>query len=633
MLLLSVAVLVFSEDIPPLESPKLVYATYAAQGRGSGLGAVAVDSDGFLYTGGSGLGPGGASCAFLSKLNQQGTGAIWTICLPGTEVDGLAVDSQGFLYVAAVTPATVNSDQRSFLIKLAPDGQMIVYTKPIPGAAIRAIALDASGSVYAAGLASSGFQSTTGLAAGKTFALRVDPAGNLNYATRLDLMVTKGIATDSTGSAWIAGYSCYNATGDANLSCDTTKTGTASAIRKLDAIDGRLQIAKTFGGGPQTFQNGFSDSTFGLTSGSGDSVWVVGTGHSPAVPTTSNGMITTLPGGARTGYLIQVAATGEVIYGSYLASTSPSAVTADRLGNPYLVSDKGFLALTSDGSRVLASDENDRALVGARALLLDDHGGLYALNGSCVTTPGAYEPFPGGTGCVIKLDLTQESTGRILQQESLASHLPGDLPNQTIAPGEMLLIKGRNLPANPVISFSGVLAPVVASDSATITAVVPFALSASWTSLLVEGVDGGLNLLTSSYAPGLFSADGSGRGQLDAYHSDGSANSPSNPAEAGSVVSVFLTGAGAMVPAIADGSLGPVEPPYSVPIAPVYILVNGVPGAIVFVGQAAGKIAGIVRVDFRVPVETATGDAIVRVGVGTTPILNTVQPMTTVAVR
>ena len=88
-----------------------------------------------------------------------------------------------------------------------------------------------------------------------------------------------------------------------------------------------------------------------------------------------------------------------------------------------------------------------------------------------------------------------------------------------------------------------------------------------------------------------------------------------------------------MVPAIADGLLGPVEPPYSVPIAPVYILVNGVPGAIVFVGQAAGKIAGIVRVDFRVPVETATGDAIVRVGVGTTPILNTVQPMTTVAVR
>ena len=88
-----------------------------------------------------------------------------------------------------------------------------------------------------------------------------------------------------------------------------------------------------------------------------------------------------------------------------------------------------------------------------------------------------------------------------------------------------------------------------------------------------------------------------------------------------------------MVPAIADGVIGPTDPPYPTPIAPLYISVNGVPSNTVFVGQASGKIAGVVRVDFRIPASTAPGDAIVRIGAGLTPIANTPQPITTLAVQ
>ena len=133
----------------------------------------------------------------------------------------------------------------------------------------------------------------------------------------------------------------------------------------------------------------------------------------------------------------------------------------------------------------------------------------------------------------------------------------------------------------------------------------------------------------ANYAPGLFTMDGSGKCQLDAYNSDGSANSSRNPAAAGLIVTVLITGAGAMQSLIADGAIGPMDPPYPAPLAPVFISVNGVPTPTVFVGQAPGKIAVVVRVDFAIPAGTSSGDAIIRVGMGATPIANTPQPTTT----
>ena len=66
-------------------------------------------------------------------------------------------------------------------------------------------------------------------------------------------------------------------------------------------------------------------------------------------------------------------------------------------------------------------------------------------------------------------------------------------------------------------------------------------------------------------SPGLFTVDGSGSGQVAALNQDGSVNNGANPAKAGSVVTLFATGQGAMdgMPPdgqAAQGIVGPSRP-------------------------------------------------------------------------
>src|SRR5947209_3711033 len=81
----------------PVSSPRLVYATYA-DASGSVVRGFAVDSSGYAYLAGSRPGSGGPSCAFLTKLNQAGTAAVWSVCLPLAEVDAIALDAAGYIY-------------------------------------------------------------------------------------------------------------------------------------------------------------------------------------------------------------------------------------------------------------------------------------------------------------------------------------------------------------------------------------------------------------------------------------------------------------------------------------------------------------------------------------------------------
>ena len=79
------------QDVP-IPAPELVYATYVGTGRNSTFQALAVDFAGFAFVGGAGpaIDDASTSCTFLTKLNQSGTAALWTTCLPLARVDSLA---------------------------------------------------------------------------------------------------------------------------------------------------------------------------------------------------------------------------------------------------------------------------------------------------------------------------------------------------------------------------------------------------------------------------------------------------------------------------------------------------------------------------------------------------------------
>ena len=113
-------------------------------------------------------------------------------------------------------------------------------------------------------------------------------------------------------------------------------------------------------------------------------------------------------------------------------------------------------------------------------------------------------------------------------------------------------------------------------------------------------------LLLAASMPRLFTIGGTQ--QVVAMNQDGSVNSSSNPAAAGSVISVFLSGAGVFDLPLNDGQLGPLIPPFPIPAAgPVKVTVGDSRADVLFVAQAPGQVAGLVQVNLRVPARTPAG--------------------------
>jgi uncharacterized protein (TIGR03437 family) len=110
---------------------------------------------------------------------------------------------------------------------------------------------------------------------------------------------------------------------------------------------------------------------------------------------------------------------------------------------------------------------------------------------------------------------------------------------------------------------------------------------------------GPVSVPLAATAPGIFTADDTGRGAAAAINRDGSLNNSGNPAPPGSVVTFFATGEGATVPAGVDGRVtGTVLPR---PLAPVTATIGGVSATVQFAGEAPNEVAGVMQVNVTVP--------------------------------
>lgn len=297
-----------------------------------------------------------------------------------------------------------------------------------------------------------------------------------------------------------------------------------------------------------------------------------------------------------------------------------------------------LLALSADG----ASIQLMRDMSGTSQILaLDGNGGLYTAtsavaiivsgypNHFCPTTPGAYQPLSSGGGviCVAKLDLSEDAPAQFSVPLNSASL--NAAPDAPMAPGEFVTINGIGLPTAPIVAFDGKPATILYSDAERILTAVPYDVGIPLTTLTIDGV-GGLNLYVWPASPGLFTSDGSGFGQLDASNEDGTANSADNPAAVGTVVTVFVNGAGAMSSLVAGGD----SVPLAVPVLNFFATMGGTPTTVVGANQAPGRMAGIVSVGIRVPVGTPAGAAVVGLSVGNGFYENfPAQPRTTIAVQ
>jgi uncharacterized protein (TIGR03437 family) len=95
---------------------------------------------------------------------------------------------------------------------------------------------------------------------------------------------------------------------------------------------------------------------------------------------------------------------------------------------------------------------------------------------------------------------------------------------------------------------------------------------------------------------------------LGVFNRDFTPNSATNPAQAGSVVAMYVTGAGQTVPASVDGEIYSNPLPLPAATISVYEYVGGVASAdlpVAFAAAAYGLADGILQVNFPVPAQVS----------------------------
>jgi uncharacterized protein (TIGR03437 family) len=160
--------------------------------------------------------------------------------------------------------------------------------------------------------------------------------------------------------------------------------------------------------------------------------------------------------------------------------------------------------------------------------------------------------------------------GPIAPGEIVYIGVPGFVPAQTLDIGLNVLAALTTNLGGVQVTFDGMPAYIMSVTNGRIECIVPVGISGQSSTALQVSINGSAsNVLNVSVAPtalGLLSADGSGSGSANARNADGSLNSRSNPAAAGSVVTFYFTGAGVTSPAEMDGVV-----PRTTAIAPVAI--------------------------------------------------------------
>ncbi|HEY0420349.1 MAG TPA: hypothetical protein VGC80_12600, partial [Acetobacteraceae bacterium] len=293
---------------------------------------------------------------------------------------------------------------------------------------------------------------------------------------------------------------------------------------------------------------------------------------------------------ARSGVVTRIAGSGD---GSILAVDAPSP-------NSLRGATAAFLGTATDGSRALyfarpTQVQPPAPTIGSVANAASNRGGAVS-PGEIVVVYGA------GMGPAAVTGSALDTNGRLSNQRG----------------GTRIL-------------FDGVAAPLLYVSDTQAAAIVPYAVDGrAQTQLAVEYqnvTSTPVALAVAGSAPGLFSADTSGQGQGAILNEDGSYNSASTPAAAGSMVVLYATGEGQTSPGGIDGQMAAVTLP--APRLPVTVAVGGRNADILYAGAAPTEVAGLMQVNIRLPLGLGAGNLPIAISVGGTAS----QPGLTVAVR
>ncbi|HKS95644.1 MAG TPA: SBBP repeat-containing protein [Terriglobia bacterium] len=361
---------------PLVIDPVLSYSTYLGGSRSDSGTGIAVDSSGSAYVTGYTFSAdfptqdpaqayAGSTDAFVTKLNAAGSALIYSTYLGGSADDlaaAIAVDAAGNAYVTGSTDSldfpTLNALQSSsaggtdaFVTKLDPSGALS-YSTYLGGAFTdvgQGIAVDSSGSVYLTGSTLSvDFPTQSALQPANgggydAFVTKLSPDGrSLVYSTYLggsadennpflSNLNTAGIAVDSAGNAYVAGYTPSNDFPTRNAIQMSNHGFINAFVSKLNASGSALVYSTYLGGHANDFGHAIAVDSAG-------NAYVTGSASSSDFPT-FNGLPLRLPGTGDHAFVAKFAATGSLVYATLLGGSASDfglGVAVDQGANPYI---------------------------------------------------------------------------------------------------------------------------------------------------------------------------------------------------------------------------------------------------------------------------------------------------------
>ena len=270
---------------------------------------------------------------------------------------GIAVDASGNAYVTGFTtssdfpiatglPSTFGGNEDVFVTKFSADGSAVLYSTYLGGGSYDdggGIAVDSAGNAYVTGLTfSANFPTANALQPAfggveDVFVAKLNAAGSaLVYSTYLGGSNDEegyGIAVDSTGNAYVTGYTASPDFPTANALQATFGGGADVFVTKLNPAGSALVFSTSVGGESYEYGNAIALDSAG-------NAYVAGTTSSPDFPTTPGAFQTTylatVSGGE--GFVTKLNAAGSALsYSTYLGSGGLRGIALDASGNAYVV--------------------------------------------------------------------------------------------------------------------------------------------------------------------------------------------------------------------------------------------------------------------------------------------------------
>jgi uncharacterized protein (TIGR03437 family) len=598
----------------------------AVNARLVGPTGVGVDRNGAFYFVEAGIGSGtGLARGDYKVWKVSSTGAMTTFAgngLPNFGGDngsstsaqldtptGVAVDSAGSVLIADSQNQRIRKVTRGTITTITGTGAAdfngeVVLPANAQLNTPRGVAADARGNYFVADTGNRRVREAQ--PGGNLFTVAGN--GNASYfgdggpATRGSVNQPEGVAVDAAGNIYIA---------------DTFD----NVVRKVTA-GGLISTIAGFGtpgfggdGGPAT--SAMLNHPRSVAVDALGNVYVADTANNRVRRIDTLGNISTVAGNGTTDF---AAADGVA---TQQGLSDPRGVALDRAGNLY-VAETGH-------NRVRKISP-----AGAITTIAGDGTCCYAGDGGLGTTAQLNQPWGlavDASGNVYVADSGNNSI-RVLAPVSAAIQV-GAVVNaasnltSAIAPGELVVLFGTGMAGVQSVLFNGIPGPLVYSTAGQVGAAVPYAVTGGTVQVVAQSLgtsSSPVSVALAATAPGVFTADGSGRGQAAAVNQDGTPNGAGAPAPAGSVISLFATGEGQTSPPGVDGkTTGTVMPK---PLAPVTVQIGGIPANVTYAGGAPGAIAGLMQINAVVPSGVS----------GTAPLIVTVggvssQPGVTIVVK